>query len=95
MKLVLSMGKTKIEKFTPSNFSYFPWHINFAGQFPGETNAMKSIGLQMESKTSWMPHINSLLHKLISICYMRRISHVLNILTLRSLSIEYFHSFVN
>jgi len=62
MKLVLNMGKTKVIKFTPSNFSYSPWHINFAEKFPVETNAMKFLGLQMDSQTSWMPNINYLLH---------------------------------
>jgi hypothetical protein len=68
MKLIINMGKIKIEKFTPSNFSYSPWHINFAGHFPVETNAMKSLVLQMDSEPSWMPHINYLLHKMSSVC---------------------------
>jgi hypothetical protein len=96
MKLVLYIGKTKIVKFTPSNFSYSPWHITFTENLHVETNAIKSLGFQQDSQLSWMPHINYLFHKLSSACYvMRRLSHVLNIQTLRSVYIEHFHSLVN
>jgi len=63
---------------------------------PVETNAMKYLGLQVDSQHSLVPHISYLLHKLSSVCYMmRKLSHVLNIQTLRSVNIEHFHSLVN
>ena len=96
MKLVLNMGKSKIVKFIPWNFSYFSLHITFAEHMPVGTNAMKSLVLQVDSQISWMPHISYLLHKLISVCYMmRKLSHVLNIQALRSVNIENFQSLVN
>jgi len=95
MKLVLNMGKTKIVKFTASNSSYSSWHITFAEHIPVEANAMKSLGLQTDSRLSWMLHISYLLHKMSSACYMmRKLSHVLNIQIFKSIIIKYFHSLV-
>jgi len=48
-QLVLNMEKTKIIKFTPANFSYSPLHIAFTEYLLLETNAIKFLGLQMES----------------------------------------------
>jgi hypothetical protein len=44
------MEKTKIVKFTPSEFSYFPLHVTFAEHLPVETNGIKFVGLQLDSQ---------------------------------------------
>ena len=70
IRLVLNMEETTIVKFTPSVFSYSSLHITFDKHLNVETNAIKFLGL----------HINYLLHKLSSVCYIkRRLSHILNI----------------
>ena len=77
------MEQTNIVKFTPSNFSFSPLHIyiTFAEHLPVETNAIKFFGLQLDSQLSWKPHVNFLLYKLSSVCYiMRKLSHVLNMI---------------
>jgi hypothetical protein len=43
------MEKVKIIKFTPVNFSYSPLNIAFTEHLLVETNAIKFLGLQMES----------------------------------------------
>jgi len=87
-QLVLRMEKTKIVKFTPSDFSHFPLHITSAEHLPVETNGIQFVGPQLDSQVSWKLHINDLIHKLSSVCYiMRRLSCVLNIQTLRTLHI--------
>ena len=58
-QLVRNMEKTKIVKFTPANFSYSPLHVTFAEHLPVETNAIKFLGLQLDSRLSWKPHLKS------------------------------------
>ena len=90
------MEKTKLIKFTPSNFPYSPMPITFAEHLPVETNATNILGLHLDSQLSWKSHINYLLHKLSSVFYiMRRLSHLLNIQTLRTVYFAHFHSLVN
>ena len=94
--LVLNMEKTKTVKLTPANFSYPPLHITFAEHLPVITNAIKFLGLQPDSQLSWKHHINCLLHKPSSVCFIMRIlSHTLNIQTLRTVYFVHFHSLVN
>ena len=94
-QLVLNMEKATIAKFTPSNLYYFPMHTTFADHLFVATNAKKFLGLQLDSHLPWKPYINYLLHNLNSVCYMRRLSHVLNIQTLKSVYFVHFHSLVN
>jgi hypothetical protein len=95
-QLVLNMEKIKIVKFTPANFSYFPLHITIGENLFVETNAINFLGLQLDSQLSWKPHINYILHKLSSVCFiMRRLSPVLNIQSLRTVYFAHFHSLVN
>jgi hypothetical protein len=79
-----------------ANFSYFPLHITIGGNLLVETNAIIFLGLQLDSQLPWKPHINYLLHKLNSVCFiMRRLSPILNIQTLRTFYFSRFHSLVN
>jgi len=67
-------------KLTPANFSYSPLFLTFAEHLPVETNAVKFLGLQLDSQLSWKHHINCLLYKLNSVCFIRRkLSHILYI----------------
>jgi hypothetical protein len=95
-QLVLNIETTKIVKFTCANFSYSPLHITFCENLPVKTNAINFLGLQLDSQLSWKPHINYLLHKLSSVCFiMRKLSPILNIQTLRMVYFAHFHSLVN
>ena len=56
---------------------------------------LKFLGLQPDSHRTWMIHINSLLHKLSTVCFiMRRLSHILNIDTLRIVCFVRFHTLI-
>jgi hypothetical protein len=94
-QLVLNMEKTKIVKFTPENLSYSSLHITFAEQLPVKTNAVTFLGLQLDNQLSWKPHINYVLHKLSSVCFIMRLSHILIIQTLKTVYFAHFHSLVN
>lgn len=86
------MEKTKIIEFTPANIYYLPLHITFTEHLPVETNVIKFVGIQL----SWKPHIHYLLHKMSIVFFtMRRLSHILNIHTFRTVHFAQFHSLVN
>jgi hypothetical protein len=75
---------------------YSPLHITFAEHLPVATNAIKFLGLQLDSQISCKPHVNYLLHKLSLVCSItRRLSHVLDIHTLRTAYFAHFHCLVN
>jgi len=76
-------------------FFVFPFHITLAKHLPIATNATKYLGLQLDSQLSWNRHVNYLLYKLSSFCYIMRLSHVLDIHTLRTIYFAHFHSLVN
>ena len=95
-QLVKNMKKATIVQITPSNFLYSPLHITFAEHLPIATNAIKCLGLQLGSQLSWNPHVNYLLYKLSSVCsIVRRLSHVLDIHTMKTIYFVHFHSLVN
>ena len=90
------MEKTKIVKFTPANFLYSPLFITFAEHLPFKRNAVKFLVLQLDSRLSWKPYKNYLLHKLSSVCFIRRrLSHILHIPTMRTVYFGRFHCWVN
>jgi hypothetical protein len=65
------MEKTKIVEFFPTYHLNSPLEITFGEKLPVITNAIHFLGLQMDSQLSWKSHINVLLHKLTSVCFIR------------------------
>jgi len=90
------MEKINILELTTANFSYSPLFLTFAEHLPVETNAVKFLGLQLDSQLSWKHHINYLLYKLSSFCFIRKkLSHILYIQTARTVYVGHFHFLVN
>jgi hypothetical protein len=85
-----------IPTYLPTHLlTYSPLHITCSEHSTVETNAIKILDVQLDSQLSWKSHVNYLLHKLSSVCYiMRRLFHVLNIQTLRTIYSVHFHSLV-
>jgi hypothetical protein len=82
-------------QFTPLTVRYYPLNLTYADQIFVETNTVKFLGLQLDSHITWKTHINSLLHKLSAVCFiLRRLSHILNIDTLRVVYFVYFHMLI-
>ena len=95
-QLELNGEKTKILKFTPEKFSYSPSQITFTEHLPAETDLIKFLSIQLDNQHSWKPHTNYLLHTLKTVSFtMRRLSHVLNIQTMRTAYFAHFDSLVN
>jgi hypothetical protein len=89
--LVLNMEKTNIMKFTPSNRQNETFQIIHYNRLIG-TNNTKFLGLELDKNVNWKNHIQKILPKLSSACYLiRRMCSSCNINTLKM--IFYLFSF--
>jgi len=94
-QFVLNANKTHAVQFTPHKVCCYPLNLTYADQILVETITVKFLGLQLDSHNTWMTHINSILHKLSTVCFiMRRLSHILNIDTLRIVYFAHFHTLI-
>jgi hypothetical protein len=77
--------QVNVLKFTPSKLTYCPLSLTYNGQTLSEEDVIKFLGLHLDRHLSWETHLNSLLSKLGTVCFiMRKLSHVLNIESLKS-----------
>ena len=61
-----------------------------------EVETMKFLGLQLDNHLNCKGHIDFLLHKLSTLCFlMRKLYHTLNINGLKTVYYAYYHSLVN
>ena len=91
-QFILNANKTHAVQFMPHKVFCYPLNLTF-----NKFNifllkpTLKCLGLQLDSHLTWKTRINSLLHKLSTICFiMRRLFRILNVDTLR---IVYFVNF--
>ena len=83
-KLVLNTNQTYVVKVTSSKAVICPLNIIHVVQTLPIAETIKLLGLYFDSHLSWKCHINMLLKKLNSVCFMmRKLSYLLNIDTLR------------
>ena len=95
-QLVLSTNKTYTIKFVSYKAPIYPLHLIDADQTLSVTDTIKFLGLHLDSHLSWKSHTNVLVRKLSSVCYvLRKLSNILNIVTLRIVYFAYFQSLVN
>jgi hypothetical protein len=83
-QLLINASKSFVLKFTASKLTYCPFSLIHNDQVLSEQDVIKFLGLHLDSHLSWETHLNHLLSKLGSVCFiMRKQSHVLNIESLR------------
>jgi hypothetical protein len=94
-QFVLNAHKTHAVQFTAHKVCYYPLNLTYADQILVKTSTVKFLGLQLDSHRTWMTYINSLLRKLSTVYFiMRRLSHILNIDTLRIVYAVHFHTLI-
>jgi hypothetical protein len=94
--LVLNTNKTDAVKFLSYKAPNYPLHLIDADQTLFVTDTIKFLGLHLDSHLSWKSHTNVLVRKRSSVCYvMRKLSNIVNIVTLRIVYFAYFQSLVN
>ena len=73
----------------------YPLNLTYADLILVQTNTVKFLGLHPDSHRTRTTHINSLLHKLSTVCFiMRRLSHMLHVDTLRVVYFVHFHTLI-
>ena len=89
--LVLNMDKTM--KFTSKNRQTKNFRIIYQNELMSGVNTIKLLGLHIDKDVNWKTHIQNLLPKLSSACYLiRRMYPLFNMRTLKMIYYAYFHS---
>jgi hypothetical protein len=94
-QLVLNVEKTNMVKFALTKFSHCPLQLTYEGKICTEADNIKFLGLQLDNHRTWKTHMDQLLQKLSTVCFiMRRLVHVLHTDIHRTVHFAYFHSLV-
>jgi mannose/fructose/N-acetylgalactosamine-specific phosphotransferase system component IID len=89
--LALNMEKTNIMKFTPSNRLNETFQIIYQNRLLTGANNTKFLGLELDKNINWKNHIQKILPKLSSACYLiRRMYPSCNLNTLKTIYFAYF-----
>jgi hypothetical protein len=87
------MEKTNIMKFTSNTRQNEIFHIIYQNRLLTGTNNTKFLGLELDKNVNWKNHIQKILPKLSSACYLiRRMYSFCNLNTLMMIYFAYFHS---
>jgi hypothetical protein len=70
--LALNMEKTNIMKFTPSNRLNAEFEIMHHDKLLKEISHTKFLGLELHKNINWKNHIQKILPRLSSVCYLVR-----------------------
>lgn len=94
--LLLNSGKTKCIKFTTPNVTLIDSNISLDGKLLDLVPSTVFLGITVDSKLQWGPHIQALASKLSSAAYaVRRIRQLTDIATARLVYFAYFHSIMS
>jgi hypothetical protein len=94
-QLLTNASKSFVLKFTPPKLTYCPLNLIHNDQVLSEQHVIKFLGLHLDGTLSWKTHLNHLLSKLGSVRFiMRKLSHVLNIESLRIVYFAHFQSLI-
>jgi hypothetical protein len=72
-QLIMNASKSFVLKFTPSKLTYCPFKLIHNLQVLSEQDVIKFLGLHLDRHLSWETHLNHLLSKLGSVCFIEEI----------------------
>jgi hypothetical protein len=94
-KFVLNIDKTNKIKFTPTAATRYRLNLTFSDKSLLEVEMIKFLGLQLDNHLTCKRHIDLLLYKLSTVCFiMRKLYYTLNINDLKTVYFAYYHSLV-
>jgi hypothetical protein len=94
-QLMINLNKTQIVKFTPIQTTSYSLHTLYFNDRLNEAELIKFLGLQLDNHLTCREHIESLTHKLSSVCFqIRKLSNILNLENLKVIYYAYYHSLV-
>jgi hypothetical protein len=71
-QFVLNLDKTKIIKFTSTAATCYPLNLMHHNKSLKELEMMKFLSLQLDNHLTYKGHIDFLLHKLSTVCFIMR-----------------------
>jgi hypothetical protein len=84
---------TNIMKFTSSYLKNEAFQITYQNEIITGTNNIKFLGLELDKNINWKNHIQKIIPKLSSACYLvRRMYPCCNLNTLKMIYFAYFHT---
>lgn len=91
--LKLNIHKTHILQFTLMNYEDHGMHNNIDHNLPANLECIKFLGLNIDNRLSWKNHIDYLVTKLSSSCFiMRTVKPMMSLSSLRMIYFAYIHS---
>ena len=79
-QLVLNLNKTQLIKFTSSKSSTYPLHVSYNNQAITVAENIKFLGVYLDCHLTWNLHLDNLIKKLSSICFLlRKLSSIVNV----------------
>jgi hypothetical protein len=91
--LKLSVNKTHFLQFITMHYDDHDMYSNTSYKLPTNSEYIKFLGLNIDAKLSWKNHINYLVTKLSSACFiMRAIKPIMSLGILRMIYFAYIHS---
>jgi len=91
--LPLNMEKTNIMEFTSSYHQNEAFQIIYQKKIITGTNNTKFLGLELDKNISWKNHVQKIIPKLSSACYLvRRMYPCCNLNTLKMIYFAYFYT---
>jgi hypothetical protein len=94
-QLVLNFDKTKIIKLISTAYAHCPLNLVLRSKSLQEADMFKFLGLQLDNRLMFKAHIDSLLYKLMTVCFlMRKLYYILNINGLKIVYYAIYQSLV-
>jgi hypothetical protein len=91
--LALNKQMTNIMKFTSSYHQNEAFQIIYQNKIITGTNNTKFLGLELDKNINWKNHVQKIITKLSSACYLvRRMYPYCNLNTLKMIYFAYFHT---
>jgi len=95
-QLVLNYNKTHYLKFNTKNSRNYDLKLNYQGNYIKSSTNTKFLGLFIDDSLSWKAHIDQMMSKLNTACFViRTIQAMMSQETLRMVNFAYIHSIMS
>ena len=95
-QLVLNLNKTHNIKFASSKLLTYPLNIVYNNRALTVTESIKFLSMHLDCNLTWKSHIDNLIKKLSSICFMlRKLLPILNVKLLHMVYFAHFYSHIS
>jgi len=95
-KLILNYNKTNYLQFNTKNSWDYEVKPNYQGNYINSSSNTKFLGLTIDDSLSWKAHIDQMMSKLNTTCFViRMIQDIMSLETLKMVYFAYIHSIIS